>query len=113
MRFLHHIRPKPGNNTTGPGDSDSNSSHRVNDKDPVSALHHETDSTHNGQPTKFKVSKAGDGDVAMGLFDSPDELQAPVSEEEEAKVVRKIDYMILPYLAVCYAFFYSEYLSFG
>lgn len=42
----------------------------------------------------------------MALFaDSP-----PVSytKEEEHRLVRKIDFMILPYLAVCYAFFYID-----
>ncbi|KAK0798819.1 hypothetical protein LTR91_015652 [Friedmanniomyces endolithicus] len=57
---------------------------------------------------KWKVSKAGDGDVAMALFNSPDEIHEPIDPAEEARVVRKIDLMILPYLAVCYAFFYID-----
>ncbi|KAK0868763.1 hypothetical protein LTS02_003388 [Friedmanniomyces endolithicus] len=57
---------------------------------------------------KWKVSKAGDGDVAMALFNSPDEIPEPIDPAEEARVVRKIDLMILPYLAVCYAFFYID-----
>ncbi|KAK0322584.1 hypothetical protein LTR54_001178 [Friedmanniomyces endolithicus] len=57
---------------------------------------------------KWKVSKAGDGDAAMALFNSPDEIHEPIDPAEEARVVRKIDLMILPYLAVCYAFFYID-----
>lgn len=42
----------------------------------------------------------------MALFNSPEEIHEPVDPEEEKRLVRKIDVMILPYLAVCYAFFY-------
>lgn len=72
--------------------------------DPESALHAETAPT----SQKWKVSRSGDGDVAMSLFSSPAELQEPISPEEDAAVKRKIDFMILPYLAVCYAFFYID-----
>ena len=44
----------------------------------------------------------------MALFDSPDEVHEPIDPVEEKKLVRKIDSMILPYLAVCYAFFYID-----
>lgn len=44
----------------------------------------------------------------MGLFRSPTEVHEPIDAAEEARVVRKIDLMILPYLAVCYAFFYID-----
>ena len=57
--------------------------------------------------SKWKLSK-GDGDVAMKLFSSPDDLHEPFTEEEERKLVWKIDLLILPYLAVCYAFFYID-----
>jgi len=57
---------------------------------------------------KWKVSKTGDGDAAMALFNSPDEVHEPIDPAEEKRVVRKIDMMILPYLAVCYAFFYID-----
>ena len=74
--------------------------------DPETAIHAETK-----QPTtksKWKVSRSGDGDVAMSLFNSPDELHEPISPEEDARVKRKVDWMILPYLAVCYVFFYVD-----
>ena len=45
---------------------------------------------------------------AMSLFGSPDELHEPISPEEDARVKRKVDWMILPYLAVCYVFFYVD-----
>jgi hypothetical protein len=56
--------------------------------------------------SKFKFSsKSQDGDVALALFDDPDELNEPISPEEEAKLVRKVDWLILPLIAVNYAFF--------
>lgn len=78
-----------------------------NDKDSISPQHHDTAST-TGASHKFKVNKAGEGDVAMKLFSSPDEVHEPIDPQEERKVVRKIDFMILPYIAVCYAFFYID-----
>ncbi|EMC95000.1 hypothetical protein BAUCODRAFT_521364 [Baudoinia panamericana UAMH 10762] len=72
----------------------------------VEAIHHETVST--TEHAKWKVSKTGDGDTAMALFNSPTEVHEPIDPAEERRVVRKIDFMILPYLAVCYAFFYID-----
>lgn len=46
--------------------------------------------------TKWKVSKTGDGDAALALFQSPNDLHEPIDPVEEAKLVRKIDFMILP-----------------
>jgi hypothetical protein len=73
--------------------------------DPESAIHAETTPP---SQSKWKVSRSGDGDVAMSLFNSPDELHEPISPEEDARVKRKVDWMILPYLAVCYVFFYID-----
>jgi hypothetical protein len=44
----------------------------------------------------------------MALFRSPTEIHEPYGLLEERRLVRKIDFMILPYLAVCYAFFYVD-----
>ena len=44
----------------------------------------------------------------MGLFQTPTELHEPVSAKELRRLERKIDFTILPYLAVCYAFFYID-----
>ena len=75
--------------------------------DPESALHAEE--TPPSPSQKWKVSRSGDGDVAMTLFSSPADLQNdPITPEEDARVKRKVDLMILPYLAVCYAFFYID-----
>ncbi|KAL9595653.1 MAG: hypothetical protein Q9219_006321, partial [cf. Caloplaca sp. 3 TL-2023] len=48
----------------------------------------------------WKVSRAGDGDTAMALFDELDEVHEPVDPKELRRLERKIDFMILPYLAV-------------
>lgn len=67
------------------------------------APHHmETAPAENSAPN-FKVSKTGDGDVALALFSSLSDAKEPIDPVEEKRVVRKIDLMILPYLAVCYA----------
>lgn len=75
--------------------------------DPEAAIHAET-APQDAPSQKWKVSRAGDGDVAMALFNSPAELHEPISPEEDARVKRKVDWMILPYLGVCYAFFYID-----
>ena len=53
-------------------------------------------------------SQASDGDTALALFSNPDELHEEITPQDEARLQRKIDFMILPYLAVCYAFFYID-----
>lgn len=53
-------------------------------------------------------SKDSDGDTALALFSNPDELHEPISPADERALQWKIDLMILPYLAVCYAFFYID-----
>lgn len=58
--------------------------------------------------TKWKSAKSKDGDVAMALFDDPDELHEDIDPAEARRLLWKIDFMILPYLAVCYAFFYID-----
>ncbi|KAI5799885.1 MFS allantoate transporter [Geopyxis carbonaria] len=49
----------------------------------------------------------GDEDTAQALF-SHGEVHEPIDPEKEKKLVRKIDLRILPYLAVCYCFFYID-----
>lgn len=58
--------------------------------------------------SKWKAAKVADGDTAMALFDDPDELHEEIDPVEARKLLWKIDFMILPYLAVCYAFFYID-----
>lgn len=59
-------------------------------------------------PTKPVFTGGKDGDVAQALFSSPEELHEEVDPAEARRVLWKIDLMILPYLAVCYAFFYID-----
>ncbi|KAM5453601.1 hypothetical protein MaudCBS49596_002804 [Microsporum audouinii] len=58
--------------------------------------------------SKWKVSKCGDGDTAMALFMNAEELHEYINPKEARKLLWKIDLMIIPYLAVCYAFFYID-----
>ncbi|KAI4204136.1 MAG: hypothetical protein LQ350_001327 [Teloschistes chrysophthalmus] len=44
----------------------------------------------------------------MAIFSTPDEVHEPIDPDEARRLERKIDFMILPYLAVCYAFFYID-----
>ncbi|KAE8313806.1 heterokaryon incompatibility protein-domain-containing protein [Aspergillus transmontanensis] len=55
----------------------------------------------------LKGPRPKDGDTAMALFND-EELQEPIDPVEARKLLWKIDFMILPYLAVCYAFFYID-----
>lgn len=57
---------------------------------------------------KWKVpGKSDDGDVALHLFRDHD-INEPVDPDEERRLVRKIDLIILPLIAVNYAFFYID-----
>lgn len=76
----------------------------------ISSAHDETNSF-DLPPTghKFKFStraKRQDGDVALALFANADELNEAIDPQEEKKLIRKIDLVILPLIAVNYAFFY-------
>ena len=51
--------------------------------------------------------KESSGDTALQLFDDVND-EEPYTEAEEGKLMREIDWMILPYVAVCYAFFYID-----
>lgn len=46
------------------------------------------------------------GDTALALFDNFDDLEGVIDPVENKRLVRKIDLMILPFLSVCYAFYY-------
>lgn len=50
--------------------------------------------------------KIHNGDAALALFDNLDDMHETFEPGEEKKLVRKIDLMILPFLSVCYAFYY-------
>lgn len=46
------------------------------------------------------------GDTALALFAQGTAHYEPIDPAEDKRLVRKIDCMILPYLSVCYAFYY-------
>ncbi|KAL4772766.1 major facilitator superfamily domain-containing protein [Aspergillus nidulans var. acristatus] len=73
-------------------------------KDNNAATTHHTENV----PAKPVFTGGKDGDVAQALFSSPEELHEEVDPAEARRVLWKIDLMILPYLAVCYAFFYID-----
>lgn len=56
--------------------------------------------------TKWAASKGSGGDTAQALF--ADASPEPYTQDEERRLVRKVDLRILPCLAVCYAFFYID-----
>ncbi|KAF2196745.1 MFS allantoate transporter [Delitschia confertaspora ATCC 74209] len=58
-------------------------------------------------PSKWKVSRQ-DGDTAIAVFQTSREAYEPHDPAEEKRLIRKIDFIIIPYLAVCYAFFYID-----
>lgn len=76
--------------------------------DKPSATHNETPSPTIAHPKWHLSSRNADGDTALALFNNPDELHEAISAADERALQRKIDFMILPYLAVCYAFFYID-----
>ncbi|KAL4798694.1 putative MFS allantoate transporter [Aspergillus venezuelensis] len=54
------------------------------------------------------TAKIRNGDRALALFDNLEDMHESFEPGEEKKLVRKIDLMILPFLAVCYAFYYID-----
>lgn len=87
----------------------SGSNNDVEAGDKSDTVHAETVSAqHSSLGSKWKLSKSGDGDTALALFSDPKEVHQILDPKEEARLQRKIDFMILPYLAVCYAFFYID-----
>lgn len=54
------------------------------------------------QPEKLPQN----GDTALALFAQGTAHYEPIDPAEDKRLVRKIDCMILPYLSVCYAFYY-------
>lgn len=104
--FLLHFLSYKSNSTMAnhaPQDVDS----KANIAEVPTISHAESNQEH----SKFKSVKNVDGDTAMALFDNPDELHEDVDPIEARKLLWKIDFMILPYLAVCYAFFYIDKVS--
>lgn len=89
-------RPRPPGSSPDP--------RREKDGSPA-AIHQETVAAKTSKRWAPFSPKAG-GDTAEALFD--DAAPEPYTQDEERRLVRKIDFMIIPYLAVCYAFFYID-----
>lgn len=62
---------------------------------------------HGHRESKFQLSRQG-GDIALQLFENVDEVLQSIDPEEERRIIRKIDWRLLPYMAVCYAFFFAS-----
>ena len=92
--------------TTGPTgeEHESNASSAIEKGKGSGVRHEEFAPTPGSNHNVFKISRAGGGDTAMALFSDPGDVHEPYDAVEERRLVRKIDWMILPYLAVCYAF---------
>lgn len=76
-------------------------------KHSITAAVHQEAAEASGSAAKWDLStQSPGGDTAQALFN--DTSPEPYSPDEERKLVRKIDLMIIPYLAVCYAFFYID-----
>jgi hypothetical protein len=73
----------------------------ANGEDKGNASNYTEDENARAASSGFKLNRAGDGDEALNLFSSTADVHEPIDPLEEKKVVRKIDFMILP---VCYSF---------
>lgn len=62
----------------------------------------------NSQPLPQKVHH---GDTAFALFAQSGCSYEAIDPVENKRLVRKIDCMILPFLSVCYAFYYVSFTS--
>lgn len=76
--------------------------------DQPSITHQEAPANQSWLKWNWSSAKSKEGDTAMAVFNDPNELDEPIDPAEERKLIWKIDLMILPYLAVCYAFFYID-----
>ncbi|THV47364.1 hypothetical protein BGAL_0315g00040 [Botrytis galanthina] len=52
--------------------------------------------------------KQPEGDTALALFQDTEQLHQAIDPVEERKLIKKIDMVILPCLAVCYMFYYID-----
>lgn len=93
MIIMERINPSPPQHTS------------ISVEKPELYLSHEE---HLSEESGWKLSKKGDGDVALALFSNPDERGEEVDPVELERIIGKIDWMILPYLAVCYIFFFVD-----
>ncbi|PYH88990.1 MFS allantoate transporter [Aspergillus ellipticus CBS 707.79] len=88
----------------GISQSKPSSMHQENVADVSTTIHNEN----TPDEVEWTGKQPADGDIAMALFNDPDALHEEVDPAEVRRILWKIDLMILPYLAVCYAFFYID-----
>lgn len=81
---------QPKDNPTAPEGNKETSSEHVEDAEQPT------------QPEKF----GHHGDTALALFAQGNAQYEAIDPAEDKKLVRKIDWMIIPLLSVCYAFYY-------
>lgn len=76
-----------------------------------------TDAKNNIGTYKLSMDKidvvSRSGDIALAIVgDGTDEfITEPLTEAEEKRVMRKVDWLILPYLSVCYVFFFVSAIT--
>ncbi|CAK7220011.1 hypothetical protein SBRCBS47491_004045 [Sporothrix bragantina] len=58
--------------------------------------------------SKLAAAAAGHGDVALALFNTIGEIGEEIDPEEEKRLVRKIDRLLLPLCAISYIFFFID-----
>ncbi|TGO32876.1 hypothetical protein BHYA_0282g00070 [Botrytis hyacinthi] len=59
-------------------------------------------------PWKPSQRKQPEGDTALALFQDTEQLHQAINPVEERRLIKKIDMVILPCLAVCYMFYYID-----
>jgi hypothetical protein len=92
-----------------PGSKNSANAPKVSEEPTIT--HQESNASQSWLKWNWNLAKSKEGDTAMALFNDPNDLHEDVSPAEVRKLIWKIDFMILPYLAVCYAFFYIDKVS--
>ncbi|GME45560.1 mfs allantoate transporter [Neofusicoccum parvum] len=78
-----------------------------NDGPKLSSIHIEDTGIQTLKNRRPEAAGSG-GDTALALISELDELDQPHDPAEETRLIRRIDWMILPYLSVCYIFFYLD-----
>lgn len=111
MGFLDAIKSRSGSSAqeqTPQTTPDSSPAPDPDIKDTgIDAIHQEDAGVAPAASRKWKwLSSSAAADTAATLFD--DGSAEPYTKSDEKRLVRKIDFMIIPYLAVCYAFFYID-----
>ena len=62
---------------------------------------------------ELQSGKPHDGDVALDLFANGEELADVIDPVEEKKLVRKIDWMVIPFICITYLVTYIDKATIG